>query len=969
MAKTPKTLELPQDPGDVERLAGYVNQLKRSGEARAYTPNLRDRAANALRRTGLPEGAVEGLVGSRGIGSTGLSLGDFVPGVGNAFAASDAATAAGRGAYGEAALAGFGAIPFLPFGKAAKATKAAEPAPKYFKTLGNVPAYVKGENGKGVLAASDPDLFASWHVAINGGDKAKAKAALTALSQDTGSAFWDKAAQALKSLEAGKTKPVALEMEVGKFLEPGTEEYNKFISKGTYSSASENGLKKHSYLDVPDEDLVKPVKYDTKAAPAGESWEPETVLTPEKPKGMVYPSSTPPPPPVLAQPQKKLGQVIPPPPVVAPPVAEPKLFDKLVAQAKAGEEMTLGDLGELSDAELARLEKYVFPEDVDNGMMAALGDAGKDDLVDITPEVAGVVDEIPMKQPSVDDGWGEPPGAQPPVTLGAMAAVKDSGGLADLFGAPKAAAPAAVESAFVPLEKGFVGGAKFNSDDADNIESVIDLIYKGSSYDLWKAAMDLNGGDASKAALAVESALDKVGTSPSLKKALMKDATSPGFFDDVKNMPNGFGAAASSDAGAFTSLVNAFANGQKYKSSYGSTIDTLYKLVHDEGSNDLWKAAFDLNGGDPAKAKAAVEDALNKVGTSYNYKSMVLEDAKYPDFFDFVKNLPGAGFTTPPPVDVVDDAFAPFMTPKAPKKAAAKKTPAASPAPAPAPVSALGLPPNSSFFDSKGKVVPQEALASWFANPVGEPPFSSAMVGKAPVVNLDKFLKKAKDGVPPYKLYLTTADGTQHGGVKPKVADPNALIDPEEFNPAAFTTLPLDLKSRMERAKAMGFDINQVLYHGMPKYQTKRWDGLGFNASETKNETGLFTTLEPHIAAKYASGAQMGENMLKMYGRTDKPKIVDWKGKNYAEAPMISEIADAWAGGHDFLRIKNMYDMGGLQDQLIYRNPNQLRSIFAVFDPKYKDSKNLLRAGIPAALASPFVLAEAVRKAEEREEQ
>jgi hypothetical protein len=284
-------------------------------------------------------------------------------------------------------------------------------------------------------------------------------------------------------------------------------------------------------------------------------------------------------------------------------------------------------------------------------------------------------------------------------------------------------------------------------------------------------------------------------------------------------------------------------------------------------------------------------------------------------------------------------------------------------------VSALGLPPNSSFFDSKGKVVPQEALASWFANPVGEPPFSSAMVGKAPVVNLDKFLKKAKDGVPAYKLYLTTADGTQHGGVKPKAADPNALIDPEEFNPAAFTTLPLDLKSRMERAKAMGFDINQVLYHGMPKYQTKRWDGLGFNASETKNETGLFTTLEPHIAAKYASGAQMGENMLKMYGRTDKPKIVDWKGKNYAEPPMISEIADAWAGGHDFLRIKNMYDMGGLQDQLIYRNPNQLRSIFAVFDPKYKDSKNLLRAGIPAALASPFVLAEAVRKAEEREEQ
>ena len=63
-------------------------------------------------------------------------------------------------------------------------------------------------------------------------------------------------------------------------------------------------------------------------------------------------------------------------------------------------------------------------------------------------------------------------------------------------------------------------------------------------------------------------------------------------------------------------------------------------------------------------------------------------------------------------------------------------------------------------------------------------------------------------------------------------------------------------------------------------------------------------------------------------------------------------LKQAIAEGHDAVHIKNISDISEhgskIHDQYVNFNPNQLRSKFAAFDPKYKDSSNLLASrGIP----------------------
>lgn len=280
-----------------------------------------------------------------------------------------------------------------------------------------------------------------------------------------------------------------------------------------------------------------------------------------------------------------------------------------------------------------------------------------------------------------------------------------------------------------------------------------------------------------------------------------------------------------------------------------------------------------------------------------------------------------------------------------------------------APLTADKLPEALEWVDWDGNTVSKqtpEGLAKINAHLAGSDQGLVAVHGPSGemVENLGKILQKAQDGVPGYKLYMQTASGV-HGGVKPQPAKQGLPgMSPEEINPAAYTTLPMDRESVLARAKELGYNTDQVVYHGMPKYEGRRWNGLGFNRSESKNEGGLFTTTEPRIANSYANSPEtakdvmhydlsqaQGQNVVPMYGRADNPKVVDWKGGSYGPSRMINDIDAAWAAGHDMLRIDNMHDVGGKQSQLIYRYPEQLRSIHAVFDPAYRNSPNLLRAG------------------------
>lgn len=280
-------------------------------------------------------------------------------------------------------------------------------------------------------------------------------------------------------------------------------------------------------------------------------------------------------------------------------------------------------------------------------------------------------------------------------------------------------------------------------------------------------------------------------------------------------------------------------------------------------------------------------------------------------------------------------------------------------------ITAEHLPQDLAWVDWDGNLIDKkspEGLAKINAQLAGNDQGLLATYGPTGelVENFTKLLQKAKDGVPGYKLYMTTASGT-FGGVKPQPAKQGLPgMAPEEINPAAFTDLPMDQASRMARAKELRYNTDQVVYHGMPRYEARRHNGLGFNRAETKNEAGIFTTTDPTIADSYANSHPTGtskhilkehledaegQNIIPMYGRADNPKIVDWRGSNYGPTRMISEVDKAWQAGHDMLRIDNMYDVGGNQSQYVYRYPEQLRSVHAVFDPAYRNSPNLLRAG------------------------
>jgi hypothetical protein len=359
---------------------------------------------------------------------------------------------------------------------------------------------------------------------------------------------------------------------------------------------------------------------------------------------------------------------------------------------------------------------------------------------------------------------------------------------------------------------------------------------------------------------------------------------------------------------------------------------------------------------------ASYEDIFGKeIAEKFKNTAMVnggglLELPMTQKFFAEHKPSWGAPSAAPPPAPTIASAPPSAWTPAPPTSAPSK------------------LPAQLAFWDGNAFESIQPGAPAYkgieeelFKTGKLPPGFAPITVDGDMVVNLDKVLAKAKDGVPGEKLYLTLENGAKVGGMKPQTADAKASHPPEEVNPAAFTGLPMDEASRLKRAKDQGYSEVE-LYHGMPKYNSRRWDGLGFNPAETKNEAGLFLTDKPHIAEKYAGGAGSGNNTMKVRVRTENPLVVDMKGKNYDPAWMISTINDAWAKGHDFVEIRNMYDMGGLQTQYVPKTPQQVRSVNAVFDPAHRESRNLLRSAVPGALAAPLVLNELLRKKTEDEQ-
>lgn len=165
----------------------------------------------------------------------------------------------------------------------------------------------------------------------------------------------------------------------------------------------------------------------------------------------------------------------------------------------------------------------------------------------------------------------------------------------------------------------------------------------------------------------------------------------------------------------------------------------------------------------------------------------------------------------------------------------------------------------------------------------------------------------------------------------------------------------------MERAKALGFDVETPLYHGT---------GADIKAFDPrmagKNDSGLwgrgqYMTTSPDSANSYALREGDGANVMPVYGAIKNPMKVTTGSDFITRMPdgtntktLIGDNLDgskikkiAENAGHDgVVQIKPNGNVG----DIVSFNPVNIRSRFAAFDPMRRHENDLLAGAVPFSL-------------------
>lgn len=166
--------------------------------------------------------------------------------------------------------------------------------------------------------------------------------------------------------------------------------------------------------------------------------------------------------------------------------------------------------------------------------------------------------------------------------------------------------------------------------------------------------------------------------------------------------------------------------------------------------------------------------------------------------------------------------------------------------------------------------------------------------------------------------------------------------------------LNMDPAQRIARAKKQGFNTDLTLFHGTTKPNILR-----LKWPEGSSEPAVFLTDDFKVANAYAGyqhdmkSAPPGSNIIPVWTKMVKPKVVDWGGTSYNNAKMKAILAQAKKEGHDVVIIKNIIDVGSggkPQTQYAFFKPGNIRAKFgAAFDPKVTEPK----AGLLSAAKTP----------------
>jgi hypothetical protein len=105
----------------------------------------------------------------------------------------------------------------------------------------------------------------------------------------------------------------------------------------------------------------------------------------------------------------------------------------------------------------------------------------------------------------------------------------------------------------------------------------------------------------------------------------------------------------------------------------------------------------------------------------------------------------------------------------------------------------------------------------------------------------------------------------------------------------------------------------------------------------------------------YRAPGSAAPDTIAVWHRADRPVSVDAAGVR--EDDIQKTLRRAWEAGYDAVRLKNYTTPGGeIRDVIVVKDPAQLRSPSARFDPRKKNSADLLAgaAGLGVIGYSPF---------------
>jgi hypothetical protein len=206
------------------------------------------------------------------------------------------------------------------------------------------------------------------------------------------------------------------------------------------------------------------------------------------------------------------------------------------------------------------------------------------------------------------------------------------------------------------------------------------------------------------------------------------------------------------------------------------------------------------------------------------------------------------------------------------------------------------------------------------------------------------------------RMALDAAGGAMTGSFGANLAGgmvDNALGSAGAKLTQSASDLPMDLASRMARAREMGFDTETPVYHGTSRsfdeFSPETIGQSDFGASGR----GFYFSEDPGTASAYAMLSPAGNDpqVIKALLKYSNPYELDsaLMPRNAAESQMLTD--NIRGQGYDAIKIMGK---DGIASEVITFDPRNIRSTSAAFDPAKSDSANLLAANAKSGAAIPL---------------